>query len=198
VKRCRICGAEKPLDEMVWVARKRRGRVEPSRPTTTCKVCNRAHVKAWREQNPERFREATSRYQRENRARSTAAQNRWRAENRDRVEQWQRERWERDKERLKAQNREYRRKNAPAIAAYRRRQKKQRRYGMTADALDYTELLRRDPCSYCGGPAGHADHIDPVSKGGPSTWDNLTAACKSCNSRKKAKPLLLALLYAAR
>jgi 5-methylcytosine-specific restriction endonuclease McrA len=144
VKRCRICGAEKPLDEMVWVARKRRGRVEPSRPTTTCKVCNRAHAKAWREQNPER------------------------------------------------------RKNAPAIAAYKRRQKKQRRYGMTADALDYAEILRRDPCAYCGGSSGHADHIDPVSKSGPSTWDNLTAACKSCNSRKKAKPLLLALLYAAR
>jgi 5-methylcytosine-specific restriction endonuclease McrA len=30
-----------------------------------------------------------------------------------------------------------------------------------------------------------ADHIIPVSRGGSSTWDNLQAAHRSCNSRKR-------------
>jgi endogenous inhibitor of DNA gyrase (YacG/DUF329 family) len=28
------------------------------------------------------------------------------------------------------------------------------------------------------------DHVVPVSKGGPHTWDNVKLACFSCNSRK--------------
>lgn len=33
------------------------------------------------------------------------------------------------------------------------------------------------------------DHIVPLSKGGPHTWDNVQCACKSCNSQKSAKVL---------
>lgn len=33
------------------------------------------------------------------------------------------------------------------------------------------------------------DHIVPLSKGGPHTWDNVQCACKSCNHRKSSKVL---------
>lgn len=63
-----------------------------------------------------------------------------------------------------------------------------------ADTVDYITVLRRDPCAYCGGPAGQVDHIEPVVGGGRNHWSNLTAACQPCNRAKWSKPLLLALL----
>ena len=49
-----------------------------------------------------------------------------------------------------------------------------------------TRLLERDQytCAYCRGPANTVDHIEPVSRGGSTTWLNTVAACKPCNSRK--------------
>lgn len=58
---------------------------------------------------------------------------------------------------------------------------------------DYLAVLRRDPCAYCGGPSEALDHIEPRVAGGSDGWDNLTAACKSCNSSKTATPLLLSM-----
>ncbi len=40
-------------------------------------------------------------------------------------------------------------------------------------------------CQYCGGPAESIDHVLPRSKGGRNTWDNVVAACKRCNFKKK-------------
>lgn len=46
-------------------------------------------------------------------------------------------------------------------------------------------VKRRDgACAYCGGPADTVDHVVPRSRGGPSTWINLVAACFTCNSFK--------------
>lgn len=47
-------------------------------------------------------------------------------------------------------------------------------------------ILSRDGyvCSYCGGFGNTVDHIIPKSKGGPSTWGNLTTACRDCNGKK--------------
>lgn len=42
-------------------------------------------------------------------------------------------------------------------------------------------------CQYCGRTAENVDHVIPRSKGGAHTWDNVVAACKSCNSRKENK-----------
>lgn len=65
--------------------------------------------------------------------------------------------------------------------------------------VDYCEVLRADPCSYCGGrPPGtmQVDHIVPVIAGGNGEWENLTAACGHCNKSKNARPLLSFLLDA--
>lgn len=37
------------------------------------------------------------------------------------------------------------------------------------------------------------DHVDPLSRGGKHEIENVAPACKSCNSAKAAKPLLLYL-----
>lgn len=49
------------------------------------------------------------------------------------------------------------------------------------------EVLRRDnhACQYCGsGKRLTLDHVIPRSKGGQHTWNNVVAACESCNSKK--------------
>ena len=43
-------------------------------------------------------------------------------------------------------------------------------------------------CQYCGvavnGRQATLDHVQPVSKGGRTTWENCTTACGPCNSSK--------------
>ena len=52
-------------------------------------------------------------------------------------------------------------------------------------------LFLRDEftCQYCGykGKDLTFDHVVPKSKGGKTRWDNVVAACQSCNLRKAAK-----------
>jgi 5-methylcytosine-specific restriction endonuclease McrA len=44
-------------------------------------------------------------------------------------------------------------------------------------------------CQYCGGPAESIDHVVPRSRGGQHAWDNVVAACRSCNVRKRDRLL---------
>ena len=56
-----------------------------------------------------------------------------------------------------------------------------------------SEVLERDGafCAYCGAPDVRLelDHIHPRSRGGSDSPDNLTPACKRCNTSKGAKTL---------
>lgn len=51
-------------------------------------------------------------------------------------------------------------------------------------------ILIRDlyTCQYCGNKlsnnSGTRDHVHPESKGGKATWENLVAACKTCQAKK--------------
>lgn len=40
-------------------------------------------------------------------------------------------------------------------------------------------------CQYCGRAAENVDHVVPRSRGGPHVWENVVAACRRCNGRKK-------------
>lgn len=54
-------------------------------------------------------------------------------------------------------------------------------------ALNRRAIFARDGhrCQYCGAQAENIDHIVPRSKGGPHAWDNVVAACRRCNARKR-------------
>ena len=48
-------------------------------------------------------------------------------------------------------------------------------------------IFKRDrhTCQYCGRRTELTlDHVMPQSRGGPDTWENLVAACVTCNQRK--------------
>lgn len=68
----------------------------------------------------------------------------------------------------------------------------------TMTALDpYRDVLRADPCAYCGDAGGTLDHIHPIACGGADTWANLTGACGTCNGAKATRSLLLFLVAPA-
>lgn len=54
-------------------------------------------------------------------------------------------------------------------------------------ALSRRGVFIRDEhtCQYCGVPAENVDHVLPRSRGGAHEWENVVAACRRCNSRKK-------------
>ncbi|MEN9749848.1 MAG: hypothetical protein RL149_926 [Actinomycetota bacterium] len=52
-------------------------------------------------------------------------------------------------------------------------------------------VLRRDGhhCAYCGRAANTIDHVQPKSRGGADSWENLVACCLRCNNKKSDKTL---------
>ena len=44
-------------------------------------------------------------------------------------------------------------------------------------------------CQYCSGPAESIDHVVPRSRGGEHVWENVVAACRACNTRKRDRLL---------
>jgi 5-methylcytosine-specific restriction endonuclease McrA len=52
-------------------------------------------------------------------------------------------------------------------------------------------VLRRDGhrCAYCSRSANTIDHVQPKSRGGKDTWENLVACCLKCNNVKGDKTL---------
>lgn len=75
----------------------------------------------------------------------------------------------------------------------------------TIDALtcrNWAELRRsvflRDGCTcqYCGktGTDMTCDHVEPKQHGGEDTIENLVTSCRSCNSKKGARPYLWSYL----
>jgi 5-methylcytosine-specific restriction endonuclease McrA len=65
-----------------------------------------------------------------------------------------------------------------------------RRIPRQTRALSRKNILMRDhyQCQYCEKHCGAGeltlDHVLPRSRGGPSSWENLVAACRRCNNRK--------------
>jgi len=54
-------------------------------------------------------------------------------------------------------------------------------------ALSRRGVFLRDDylCQYCGRAAENVDHVVPRSRGGAHEWENVVAACRRCNGRKR-------------
>lgn len=54
-------------------------------------------------------------------------------------------------------------------------------------SLSRRAVFARDDsrCQYCGGHADSIDHVMPRSRGGEHVWENVAAACRPCNLRKR-------------
>lgn len=58
-------------------------------------------------------------------------------------------------------------------------------------SLNRRAVFARDGgrCQYCAAPAESIDHVVPRSKGGRHEWENVVAACRSCNAAKRDRYL---------
>ncbi|MCC5915089.1 MAG: HNH endonuclease [Balneolaceae bacterium] len=57
-------------------------------------------------------------------------------------------------------------------------------------ALTRKNIMKRDrhTCQYCGIKSDLTlDHIQPKSRGGRDSWENLTTACNKCNVKKGSR-----------
>lgn len=106
---------------------------------------------------------------------------------------WQR----RNADKKRAYNRTWWANQDPTAKAANRKRNRRRAHDapLDADTKDYREILRRDPCSYCGAACEHTDHVVSVKRGGAYVWENITAACGGCNASKGAKSLLEFLIW---
>jgi 5-methylcytosine-specific restriction endonuclease McrA len=88
--------------------------------------------------------------------------------------------------------------NPDKVADANRRQRERRAHAPVSDvkaANEYSAVVRRDPCAYCGARGKlDVDHIVPLSIGGDGDWPNLTGACVCCNRSKRDRSLLHFLL----
>lgn len=64
-------------------------------------------------------------------------------------------------------------------------------------AMSRRALFARDDyrCQYCGSYADSLDHVVPRSRGGQHTWENVAAACRPCNLRKRDRTPTEAGMY---
>lgn len=118
----------------------------------------------------------------------------WKSENPESVRKSSRETYRRNAAEYREVGRRYRQTDAGRAAhnAAEARRRERRAGSQPGDGLSkaYMEILMRDPCSYCGAPTTSVDHIVPLASQGPGSWDNLTSACRRCNTSKHARPLL--------
>ncbi len=119
----------------------------------------------------------------------------WRKAHPEKVREWSRD-WQRRNPEKKRES--VRRANAKNPAAKAARQLKRRGLlrGPGMSSAEWRQLVASYSglCAYCsgGGPL-EIEHIVPVSRGGEHGPDNIVPACRSCNSRKHARPLLVFL-----
>lgn len=85
----------------------------------------------------------------------------------------------------------YRRRRGTGYPPEWYKEQRRRKIGWPSkDTLAYVEIIRADPCVYCGAPCEHVDHIRAVGRGGAGDWRNLAPACASCNLSKLTRDVL--------
>jgi 5-methylcytosine-specific restriction endonuclease McrA len=165
----------------------------------------KARANAWYHANKDSARATRNAYYAAHREQISEQARRYRQENKDVIRERKRIAYYRDKPKYAARieaymeaNRARARKRVreyakayPERVRYHHYARKARKGGPAdAETIAFSKMLRRDTCSYCGGPAGTLDHIVPLSRGGVHHWSNLAAACSSCNNRKKTMSAL--------
>lgn len=204
-KKCRLCGNDFPAT-LEYFHKGSRGRL-----SSYCKPCAGAKASAWhrehRDLNLARFAEYRAKHRdriyaqiralrQADPGKKKVADRAWRLANLDHAREQGRKRYRRDKQSYVQRALRWARANPAKASAYTRVKSYRRRMAAPdAEARAYIPLLMSDPCSYCGSTEEIViDHIHPISKGGQSTVENLTAACRRCNAAKTDKSLLFYLL----
>ena len=103
-----------------------------------------------------------------------------------------------NKEKILRRNKEWRARNPEKVRAIKDRYDRRKRASIAGVLCSLTQeqweailTLHSNRCAYCGrdGVRLEKEHVVPLSKGGPTTADNIVPACRSCNASKHTKML---------
>ncbi len=156
--------------------------------------------RARRAANKERLNAESRAYHRANAAAIAARQKRWRAGTKAMRAATAARWWKANQAHALAKHRVWVKTHPEAEHARQKRWRASKRHAPLSDftAAQWRELQAAFDhcCAYCGTRAkGHLtqDHIQPLSKGGSHTLRNIVPACRTCNCRKQAGPVLVAV-----
>lgn len=172
MKKCTICGVEKPLDMFNF----RKGAKDGRR--ADCMDCKRSRDAAYRELNKEKINEQIRE---------------WYEKNRDATLAQRRQRYDREKEKILQNNREWRQSNPDkkrACGWHRKARVRNAEGRFTKDDIEKLKRYQRMRCAMCGSSIKngfHIDHIMPLSLGGTNWPSNLQLLCPRCNLSKGQK-----------
>jgi len=180
-RQCTKCGVEKPLTEFNLHPLGKDGR------NSQCRTCKAAYSSQYDQERHEERQEYMRQYQEGHRDERTAYHRQHRQEH---------------PEVHTAANKRYQ-ENHPEVhrAAVRRRRARELNAEGEYTTEEFTALCEYMgwQCTYCGykltPETAHADHMIPLSRGGSDYLDNITPACKSCNSKKHDKTTEEYLVY---
>ena len=195
-KICSICANEKLLECFAKFI----SRGKPS-IRSYCKDCGNKMSKDYREKDPQKRRDQINKSREANKHKYVEKKKQWHADHADELRTVRQARraamTEEQKQRKRKRHNEWLKENPDKADGYRKKRRIRERMGGNTALEEYIEILLKDPCSYCGGVSTTIDHITPLSKGGKHSINNITGACKSCNSAKNDKPLLIFLVQRA-
>lgn len=174
------------------------------RQTPERKIKHNERQRARRKQNPEKFRE----YDKEKRRNLTQEQTlrkaqyhkEWETNNPEKlaayrpkelVSMYSKSYYEKHKETIKHKTRAYKKLNLDKCREWRHnRENKMLGGSVSIGIIEKLYLLQKGKCACCGlnlGKNYHLDHINPISKGGTNTDDNVQLLKDICNMSKSAK-----------
>ncbi len=177
MKYCPGCTQTLPLDQFATDNRSKSGK------QGYCRQCQKLRRKPRTEEQRQKFLKQYHDNPELYRARNRAQ---YKKHKQKRLEKNQRYA-ERYPERVRATNRLWRLNHPEKIKEYHKtRADRLRANGGKCGLVEWLTkcAVYKNACAYCGSTCRLTiHHIIPVSKGGPSSIDNLVQACQSCNSR---------------
>lgn len=195
MKTCSGCGQSKPLEEF------HRWKPSPDGRRARCKDCRSVYSKVYHARNRTRINARTAAWRKAHPEEFRAGLRSWSLRNPDRKRRMGQEHYRRNIVARRAYEatparRAYHRENA-AVQNGKRRAARLGTRSERITAADWRVLKESylGLCIYClcRPPRLTMDHLDALSRGGDHSLHNTAPACRSCNSAKGAKSILLFL-----
>lgn len=198
-RKCNVCGDEKPLTKDYFYRDKRRKHGF----RYTCKCCEKARQKKYRQNNKEFVSNLRRCWYDRNKEHVRLYNKSYRTENKNWYAEYRRNYREKNKSEIKKYNDKWRMINKDKVSdqgkRYYERNKEKFRHrhhkraanrrdsiaNFTVGDWERCKVHFNNSCAYCGEKAAlEQDHFIPLSKGGGYTRENIIPACRSCNASK--------------
>jgi len=198
MKKCYRCGLEKPKTEF------NRNHQNLDGLGSYCKRCNAERAREYRKRYPERWKEATRKYNSLHHDRLLISFKKYRETHSEERKKYRESRanWNKDyqkkyyqdnKDKIRTRINAYYKNNPHKSRIYvARRRAKKNGLEVSYSHSEWIDLCNKygNKCLCCGSSDKlQADHVVPLSKGGHGDISNIQPLCKTCNSKKHDKTI---------